>query len=393
MSADNVLSPSCPAAGYESQGGPTPGIATEAEDFLRQLRDEGISLDPDRVGSDCVGPDGVDRVDQVRSEIQATGTYRHTVEELRWGARIAWRNTPRCIGKFYWKALAICDMRHLTTAEDVFAALVQQLREAFDGGRVRLLMTVFAPREPGREGIRIWNSQLVRYAGYRQADGSVLGDPETADLTERLTEMGWGRSKPGRFDILPIVIQMPGEPPRLFDLPADVVHEIPLSHPTLGWFADLGLRWHAFPSISDQCLRIGGVDYTAAPFSAWYTAAEIGARNLSDTGRYDMLPQVARGMGLDTSTDRTLWKDRALVELTAAVIHSFEQAGVSVIDHHFATRQFVRHEQREQAAGRDTAAHWELIVPPIGGSATPVWERRYEPTLVCPNFFPQSAPV
>jgi nitric-oxide synthase len=64
--------------------------------------------------------------------------------------------------------------------------------------------------------------------------------------------------------------------------------------------------WHAFPGISDQCLRIGGGDYTAAPFSAWYTAAEIGARNLSDTGRYDMLPQVARGMGLDASTDRTL---------------------------------------------------------------------------------------
>lgn len=193
MSADNVLSPSCPAAGHKPQRGSMPDIATEAEDFLLQLRAEGISLAPDRI-------------DQVRAEIQATGSYRHTVEELHWGARIAWRNTPRCVGKFYWKALAICDMRHLTTAEDVFAALVQQLREAFDGGRVRLLMTVFAPREPGREGIRIWNSQLVRYAGYRQADGSVLGDPETADLTERFTAMGWGRGKPGRFDVLPIVI-------------------------------------------------------------------------------------------------------------------------------------------------------------------------------------------
>src|SRR5258707_774230 len=112
VSTDNVLSPSCPAAGLRPQGGSTPDIATEAEDFLHQLRDEGISLAPDRI-------------DQVRTEIQATGTYRHTVEELRWGARIAWRNTPRCIGKFYWKALAICDMRQLTTAEDVFAALVQ----------------------------------------------------------------------------------------------------------------------------------------------------------------------------------------------------------------------------------------------------------------------------
>jgi nitric-oxide synthase, bacterial len=33
-----------------------------------------------------------------------------------------------------------------------------------------------------------------------------------------------------------------------------------------------------------------------------------------------------------------------------------------------------------------------LIVPPTGGSATPLWERRYEPTIRRPNFFPQLDP-
>jgi nitric-oxide synthase, bacterial len=105
-----------------------------------------------------------------------------------------------------------------------------------------------------------------------------------------------------------------------------------------------------------------------------------------------MLPAVARGMGLDMSSDRTLWKDRALVELTEAAMHSFDRAGVSIVDHHFATKQFVRHEQREQKAGRATHANWELIVPAIGGPATPVWQRRYQPKIVRPNFYPQPAP-
>lgn len=37
---------------------------------------------------------------------------------------------------------------------------------------------------PGRGDFRIWNSQLIRYAGYRQPDGSVLGDPANVDITE-----------------------------------------------------------------------------------------------------------------------------------------------------------------------------------------------------------------
>ena len=30
----------------------------------------------------------------------------------------------------------------------------------------------------------MWNAQLIRYAGYRQPDGSVIGDPANADFTE-----------------------------------------------------------------------------------------------------------------------------------------------------------------------------------------------------------------
>lgn len=43
-------------------------------------------------------------------------------------------------------------------------------------------------------------------------------------------------------------------------------------------------------------------------------------------------------MGLDTSKDQTLWKDKALVELNIAVIHSYHKAGVTLVDHHSVKR-------------------------------------------------------
>jgi nitric-oxide synthase len=63
----------------------------------------------------------------------------------------------------------------------------------------------------------------------------------------------------------------------------------------------------------------------------------IGSRNLGDTYRYNQLPVVARKMGLDTSTNTSFWKDRALIEINAAVLHSFREDGVAIVDHHTAS--------------------------------------------------------
>ncbi|MDF2979792.1 MAG: Nitric-oxide synthase [Actinomycetospora sp.] len=86
-------------------------------------------------------------------------------------------------------------------------------------------------------------------------------------------------------------------------------------------------------------------------------------------------------MGLDTSSDRTLWRDRAAIELTSAVQHSFDQAGVSLADHHGESRRFLRFVEKEEAAGRHCPVDWSWIVPPISGGLTPVFHRYYdEPT-------------
>lgn len=330
------------------------------------------------------------RLSKVQAEIEQTGTYWHTYDELEYGARVAWRNSTRCIGRLHWKSLVVRDMRHLSTAEDIFEALVEHIRFGTNRGKIRSTITVFAPAIPGQAGIRIWNPQLIRYAGYRQRDGSVLGDPLHAELTEMAQCLGWKGGAGTPFDILPLVIQLPNQPPKLFELPRDVVLEVPLSHPDYRWFAKLGLKWHALPVISNMRLEIGGISYTAAPFNGWYMGTEIGARNLGDVNRYNLLPVIAEHMGLDIRSDRTLWKDRALVELNVAVLHSFAKHKVTIVDHHTASRQFMCHEELEKQAGRMVPAHWVWIVPPISGSASPIFHvPHYKNTILKPNFFYQ----
>ncbi len=43
---------------------------------------------------------------------------------------------------------------------------------------------------------------------------------------------------------------------------------------------------------------------------------------------------------------------RALVELNVAVLHSFKQAVVTIVDHHTVAREHHVFEQNEEAAGR-----------------------------------------
>jgi nitric-oxide synthase len=335
-----------------------------------------------------------ERLLQVRREIEATGTYWHTQDELTFGARVAWRNSARCIGRLYWNSLRVRDRREITSARDIAEEAATHLREATNGGRIRPTITVFAPDAPGRPGPRILSSQLVRYAGYEIADGVVIGDPANTVLTRIAEQAGWrGACPAGRFDILPLLIQEAGGPVTRHELPADAILEVAIGHPEFRWFTDLGLRWHAVPVISDMYLDIGGVCYPAAPFNGWYMGTEVGSRNLGDIDRYNQLPVIAAHMGLSTQHDRTLWKDKALTELNLAVLHSFAAAGISVTDHHSESVRFLKHIEREERHGRTCPADWSWIVPPAASSATPVFHRTYQDFDQTPNFYRHPALV
>ncbi|RDI29607.1 nitric-oxide synthase [Lentzea flaviverrucosa] len=317
----------------------TPDVLPVAEEFVRMFH---------AAHSDAGSLSA--RIAQVRAEITETGTYRHTTNELAYGARIALRDSGWCTSGVPWRRLKVRDLRGYRNAAAVAGECVEHLRLSTNGGEIRPLVTVFAPDAPGSPGPVIWNEQLIRYAGY--ADG--MGDRRYTQFTETMQGMGWRPPvRRSRFDLLPLVVETQHEGPRLFTLPSEIVHEVPLEHPTLPWFGEMGLRWHAVPVISNMRLSIGGVHYPAAPFNSWFVGAEIGTRSLADEGAYGVAREVADALGLDTSSERTLWRDLATVHLNAAVLHSFDKAAVTITDHHAEALHrlaWLRSRQRPSAA-------------------------------------------
>jgi len=325
------------------------------------------------------------RMGEIRLSIENTGEYRHTFEELKHGARMAWRNSNRCIGRLFWESLHVFDRRELNTMEDVKQALLTHINYATNQGRIRPVISIFNEKQ-----VRIWNHQLIRYAGYETEQG-IMGDPDSIRFTQICQKLGW-KGQGGSFDLLPLVIEMNGCPPKFFDLPKEIIIEVPLRHPELDWFAELNLKWYAVPIISSMALEIGGISYAAAPFNGWYMGTEIGARNLADEDRYNMLPAIGKRMGLDIKKNASLWKDRALVELNQAVLHSYKEAGVSIVDHHTAAQQFKLFEKQEASAVRDVTGDWKWLIPPLSPAATHIFHKSFDNNQVRPVYTYQKQP-
>ncbi|GAA0507211.1 nitric oxide synthase oxygenase [Saccharopolyspora subtropica] len=275
------------------------------------------------------------RLAEVRRDIADTGTYRHTSAELAYGARLALRDSGWCPTGVPWRRLKVRDLRGLRNASAIASECFEHLRLATNAGRIQPLVTVFAPDTPNRPGPRIWNEQVVRYAGYEYANGTVLGDARYRGFTAQVQRLGWKPpTQRSRFDHLPLVVETAHEGPKVVTVPRDVVQEVPLEHPEYPWFVELRLRWHTVPLISNMQLHIGGIRYPAAPFNTWFVGTEIGTRGLADENAYGITRHVAERLGLDTSTERTLWRDRAIVEINRAVLFSFDAARVTIADHH-----------------------------------------------------------
>ncbi|WP_172256132.1 nitric oxide synthase oxygenase [Saccharibacillus deserti] len=351
-------------------------LLAEAELFIRKCYAE----------LERTGEEADRRIGEIAEEIEESGTYVHTYEELRHGARMAWRSSNRCIGRLPWDSLHVIDRRELSSEEEIAQALIEHLDYATNRGKIRPTITVFKPDRGERPGVRLWNEQLIRYAGYRSGKGAHVGDPASLEFTRVCERLGWSGARTD-FDVLPLVVQLDGGAPKWFELPQEKVLEVEIRHPDIPGFEQLGLKWYAVPAVSGMRLEIGGLSYGGAPFNGWYMGTEIGARNFADEGRYNKLPAVADLMGLDRSRRSTLWQDRALVELNVAVLESYRAAGVSMIDHHTAAAQFETFEKREREAGRAVTGNWTWLIPPMSPATTHVFHKRYDNTVEKPNFF------
>lgn len=310
---------------------------------------------------------------EILASIEKTGTYTHSFEELQHGARVAWRNAPKCSNRKVWNELQLLDRRDVTTNEGMFEACLEHLKMAQKNMVTDTFITVFAPAHPGdrKSGPRVWNDQLVRYAAYRQEDGAIMGDRGNLGFTDMVrTRFQWstGRERT-MFDLLPMVFQAnPEEPPQCFEIPETYVLEIEIWDPEYPWLGDLGLKWYAVPAVSNMHLEVGGILYTAAPFNGWYADTEI-VRDFADEGRYNMLPRIAQLMGLDTNRNSALWKDQAMLALNRAVLNSFQHSGFGMVDHHSLMSGFFDWFSKEKRDRGYCTGNWKWIIPPLAASA------------------------
>ncbi|KAG8456169.1 hypothetical protein GDO86_002096 [Hymenochirus boettgeri] len=333
----------------------------------------------------------MDRLEEVAKEIESTGTYQLRDTELIYGAKHAWRNAARCVGRIQWSKLQVFDARDCTTVHGMYNYICNHIKYATNKGNLRSAITIFPQRTDGKHDFRVWNAQLIRYAGYKQPDGSVLGDPANVELTEICIQQGW-KAPRGRFDVLPLVLQADGNDPELFEIPPDLIMEVEIRHPKLEWFKDLGLKWYGLPAVSNLLLEIGGLEFPACPFSGWYMGTEIGVRDYCDNYRYNILEEVAMKMNLDTRKTSSLWKDQALVEINIAVLYSFQSDKITIVDHHSATESFIKHMENEYRCRGGCPADWVWIVPPMSGSITPVFHQEMLNYHLTPSFEYQPDP-
>lgn len=329
------------------------------------------------------------RLNEVRRSIRKTGTYWHSSEELAFGARVAWRNHARCVGRLTWKSLQVNDFRHVDSCDGVVERTLLTMRQCFAGGDLRSGITVFAPATETNTPPTFESSQVFRYAGYMLDDGTILGDRANIELTQTAQKLGWiPPETPSAFDLLPVIVRSDSGTRHAYIVPEDLRHEVTISHPNYPGLAQLGLRWYAVPVVTNMVLTIGGIDYPCAPFSGHYVATEIASRNLVDPTRYDLLHQIAHSFGFKSGGDEPpLWKDRTLTELNVAVLASFKRAGIAVTDHHSASEQYIAFTQLEHRAGRTPSGEWSWIVPPQASAACPTYHLPMTNVHAVPNFY------
>ena len=260
----------------------------------------------------------------------------------------------------------------------MFEAIKTHLKRGIGADHIPVLMTVFRPQTPGMDdGPRIWNSQLIRYAGHRGNGEEVIGDPAELNFTDTVKKyFSWvpKSGSPGMFDCLPLVLQIdPKQPPSIFELPEECLLEVPIHHPNVPEISSLGLKWYGIPAVSNITLDLGGLHYTAAPFNGWYMVTEIATRNFGDESRYNLLPKIAEAMGIDSSTEETLWRDHALAAVNFAVLYSLKRARVSIVDHHTAAASFAQWHAEELKKRGYCPGNWKWIIPPTASSTSSIY--------------------
>jgi len=326
------------------------------------------------------------RLLEVKLEINATGSYQHTSEEIELGARLSWRNSVKCIGRISWNTLMVRDCRHVETPEGIIHEIEKHLELATAGTNLQSVMSVFRPKKPDEPwGIKFWSDQLVRYACYTNDDGTTMGDLANKHLTKYLIEKKlWTPPEPRtQHDVLPVVFRMPGrDEPIVHQFDSKYVDEAEILHPEFPEVAKLGHKWAAVPAINTFNMNLGGVEYGCMPFNGWFCSVEI-VRDIME--RYEGANEKwAAAIGIDPKTHR-MWKARVAHEIDVAVLHSFDRAGYTIVDPDTVGEQFMTHCKRERESGRECPAQWSWIGG-LTGPTNKTWHKEMRDFRVEPQY-------
>lgn len=325
------------------------------------------------------------RMLEVGHEISASGTYTQTKAEIETGARLAWRNSTKCIGRISWNTLKVRDCRHVTEPDEIFKQVNEHMRIATAGTNIQSVMTVFKPQSAKEPlGTRFWSSQVVRYAAYKLLDGTIEGDPANLGLTSYLLEHDlWTPPAPTTpFDVLPLVLKVPGrKKPSVYTIPSEFVFMVDIDHPTKPEVKELGYKWSIVPAITNFRMNLGGIVYANMPFNGWFMSTEI-VRNLLE--RYKVGPAIAKACGVDPESP--MCQQIVSLILEEAILQSFQKAGFTIVDPHSVGKSFCTHVRREREEfGRECPGQWSWIGGLVGPT-NDTWHLEMRDFLVNPQY-------
>ena len=130
----------------------------------------------------------------------------------------------------------------------------------------------------------------------------------------------------------------------------------------------MNLKWYALPAVSAMSLEIGGLIHTCTV--QWLHVNRNWSKDFTDQDRYNLIEDIAASMGITNMSNRELWKDKVQND-NRAILHSFEQDGVRMMDHHTLSEWFLKFERMRKKDERCMQNGHGLKLP-IGASATPL---------------------
>ncbi len=112
----------------------------------------------------------------------------------------------------------------------MFKSLCEIIEYGTNNGSIRPTIGVFPQKTNPEREFRIWNAELLNYAGYKINETEWIGDAQNIELTQICEKLGW-KGKRTEFDMLPLVLQANGQKPELFEIPRDLIMEVDIVHP------------------------------------------------------------------------------------------------------------------------------------------------------------------